>query len=153
MIIYIQPLDRYWEPGKIFLKGEDKKTREEFSRFVADEYVNFVKRSIDLQRYRRDWPPLSDAYLKYKEKEGLSLKIWEATKETKNSLRVLDRRSYLEVGYDRRRRHKLTKEPLYEIARKMEYGDFRTKPRPLFRLAYIHFSKNISYYWELYKSR
>lgn len=141
-MIYIQTLDRRWSPGAKLLAGEPIAKINAFERYIADIFVEEVKKAIDTQKYSGKWAPLSTRYLKSKVRKGQSPHIWEATSQLKNSLKVYGK-SPLVIGWDKRYVHKESRVPLYQIARKLEYGDLQVPPRPLFRYIFEYLSKNI----------
>lgn len=151
-MIYIQTLNRYWDAGSKILQGESSATIREFQLYLAREYVRLVKLSIDEQRYRSRWKDLTPGYLEYKRRHGLSLNIWEATGQLKDSLKVsAPRGKNIVIGFDKRKNHKGSRAKLWKIAKWMEYGTLRMPPRPLFRQVYIYMSSNISYFWDKYQ--
>ena len=148
-MIYIQTLNRYWDAGARLLKGYPASTKRKFQIYIAKEYVRLVKISIDQQRYRMRWKDLTPGYLAYKKRHGLSLNIWEATGQLKDSLRVVaPRGKKITIGFDKRLNHKGSRTKIWRIAKWMEYGTRRMPPRPLFRMVYIYMSSNISYFWD-----
>lgn len=148
-MIYIQTLNRYWDAGSRFLKNTDPDLKREFQIYLAQEYARLIKLSIDLQRYKSKWKDLTPGYSEYKRKHGLSNKIWEATGELKNSLRVsVVRGKPIVIGFDKRKNHKGTRTRLWKIAVYLEYGTFRIPPRPLFRQVYVYMSSHIEYFWD-----
>lgn len=142
-MIYIEVIRKKWEPGK----NKDIKDIKTFERFIAEEYVKLVQKRVADQRYRNHWRPLSRRYLEQKKQLGLSLKTWEATGELISNLKV---KSKNVVGFDKRKRHKVSGETYNDIARELEYGSTRVPPRPLFRTAQIYMSKNINMYIKKY---
>ena len=150
-MIYIAPIDRYWDPGSKLLSNASKQEISDFQKYIANEYVRLVKLSIDRQRYKAKWKDLTPGYLEFKRAHGLSLNIWEATGQLKSSLKVskLGRYNY-SIGFDKRLVHKGSGAKLYKIARWMEYGTLRMPPRPLFRIVYIYMSANVSYFHDKY---
>lgn len=147
-MIYIQTLDRYWDPGKKMLEGQTKVVKNSFHEYLAYEFVNEVKRAIDTQKYKKKWKPLSPQYLAYKRRKGLSPIIWQATKQLKSSLKVSQSKGVYTIGWDKRIRHNKSKIPLYRLAKYMEFGTIKMPPRPLFRFILDNMSKNISRYWK-----
>jgi hypothetical protein len=149
-MIYIQVLDRYWQPGLKMLQDLDDRTVRTFQEFLAEEYVRLCKLSIDEQRYIQHWKSLTPGYSEYKKKHGLSPLIWEATGQVRNSLKVFHRGGVIIIGYDKRVNHIGTHTKVYQIAKWMEYGNLRIPPRPLFRSVYVYMSSNIDYFWKKY---
>lgn len=147
-MIYLQPINKYWDPGVRLLAEESPAIRKAFQSYMAREYVRLVKLCIDDQRYKSKWKDLTPGYLEYKRKHGLSLNIWEATGQLKNSLKLFSRGGSIIIGFDRRSHHKGSKAKLIDIAKWMEYGTIRMPPRPLFRVVYMYMSSNVSYFWK-----
>lgn len=144
-MIYIEILKVKWEPGKVIMKGSPKKDIKRFESFVANQYVELVRKRVEQQKFSSKWAPLSPWYLQLKRDKGWSLKTWEATGQLMKDLKV---KSKNVVGFDNRKRHKESGEKLLDIARKNEYGNFKTPARPLFRLVYWYMSKNINIYYK-----
>lgn len=142
-MIYIEPIKVSWEPGL-----EIGVNSEQFEAFMAQTYVNIVKRRVDEQKYKSKWKPLSPKYLKYKEERGWSLKTWYATGELMSNLKV---KSKNVIGFDNRKRHKESGEKYLDICRKLEYGSVNVPARPLFRLVYWYMRKNVSYFYKRYR--
>lgn len=152
-MIYIETLDRYWDAGKVIGKDIPKSVLLEFQLWIAGIYVQFIKDSIDEQRYRAKWQNLTPGYLAYKRKHGLSTKIWIATGQLRDSLKVLKRKgsSDLVIGFNKNSRHKGGSKPkLLSLSQWLEYGTLRMPPRPLFRLAFIYISKNAGRFYKLF---
>ena len=143
-MIYIEPLHLKWEPGKD--RGINS---EEFEQYMAKTYVKLVKERVKTQKYRPQWKSLSRGYLRWKAENNLSLKTWEATGELISNLKV---KTHCVVGFDNRRRHKMSGERYLDIARKLEYGNTSIPARPLFRLVYWYMSKNIEFFYNKYKT-
>ena len=144
-MIYIQVINKYWSPGRDIIK--DEVIRSQFEDYIANEFIEYIKQSIDIQRYKRGWSPLNKSYVQYKRDNNLSIKTWEATSQLKNSLKVFNRPNMIEIGYSKSVRHKMSGDKLYEIAKKLEYGSIKVPPRPLFRLSFLYMSKNIRLYY------
>lgn len=151
-MIYIQTIDKYWTPGEKILEGKSKGYKKDFEYFICREFIRYVQEAIRLQRYKSKWYPLSPRYVEYKRKHGLSLNTWEATGQLKKSLTILGK-STLTIGWDKRTKHKRSKEKLYKIAIRLEYGSPFKKlpPRPLFRRVYEYFRKNVSYFYKKFQ--
>lgn len=151
-MIYIQTINRYWDAGAKLLQGKDKKTVQDFQEFLAREYVRLIKLSIDEQRYRAKWKDLTPGYLEYKRRHGLSLNIWEATGQLKDSIKIsVIKGKNIVIGFDKRKNHVGSRTKLWKIAQYMEYGTLRMPPRPLFRIVYMYMSSNMSYFWDKYQ--
>lgn len=122
-MIYIQPLDYKWFPSNI----DDLTFEEE----LAKDFVKQVKLAIDTQKF--NFTPLSPKYLAYKRKRGLSLNIWEATSQLKNSLGYFIEGNTITIGWDKSLVHKDSSLKVYQVAILLEYGTMKIPPRPLFR--------------------
>ena len=149
-MIYIQTLNnRQWNAGvKLFKSlGLDKQLLSEFQRYISEEFVKLYISSIDKQRFRMKWRPLTPGYLIYKKIHGLSLNIWEATGQLKKSLYVRNVGSRYCIGFDKRVNHKYRRIRLYRLAHILEYGTMTRPPRPLFRYIYMYMNKHISMYF------
>ena len=137
-MIYIQILDYKWYP----LDYEDMHLEEE----IAKTFVKQVKHAIDTQKF--NFTPLSPQYLQYKRKRGLSLHMWEATSQLKNSLSYYRNGDTITIGWDVSLRHKESKLKVYQIASMLEYGTMTIPPRPLFRTVLRYYqSQNIDEYF------
>lgn len=137
---------RTWNPGKT-LTFTSLKERDDFENFIAKEFIRLVNLSIDQQRYRSKWVPLSIGYLQYKRDSGLSLNTWEATSKMKRSLTFNKNTRQIDFGGKRYKNG----EDILEVARKLEYGDMKTPPRPLFRLVQTYISKNIGFFYHKFR--
>jgi hypothetical protein len=146
-MIWIEVLDIPWEPGK---RLKLRKYRN-FEYWLAQRFVKETVKAINAQIYLSKWPPLARGYLEKKRQEGLSTKIWEATSELKNSLKVKKSRR-ITIGFDGRRHHKSSKEKLADIAKRVEFGSsvMRIPPRPLFREVFRWMNANLGKYYLLY---
>lgn len=151
-MIHIQTIDRYWDPGK-FLAKDNRSLYYKFQEWCANRFVEFVKKSIDRQRYKAKWKDLTPGYLTYKRRHGLSTNIWEASGQVKKDLKVLysGNRKKLTIGFDVRVKHKRSKNlKVHKLAKILEYGTSRTPPRPLFRLAFNYFKNNTTYLYKVF---
>lgn len=150
-MIYLQTLDRNWNPGKKSINFDNKDDAHDFHLFIASEYVRLVKISIDKQRFKSKWKRLSSNYFNYKKRSGLSTKIWIATGELKDNLKVLNKRkSVITVGFDNRKKHKNSKVKLSKLACYLEFGTLNIPPRPLFKLVYQYMRKHIKEFYIKY---
>lgn len=122
-MIYIQPLDYKWFPSNI----DDLAFEEE----LAKDFIKQVKLAIETQKF--NFTPLSPKYLAYKRKRGLSLNIWEATSQLKNSLDYFIEGDTITIGWDKNLVHKGSSLKVYQVAILLEYGTMKIPPRPLFR--------------------
>lgn len=141
-MIYIEPIHVKWEPGKI--RGVNDKL---FETYMACTYVSLIKERVDNEKYKGRWRALNPEYKKWKIRNNLSPKTWEATGELISGLKV---KSNNVVGFDNRKLHKMSGEKYITIARKLEYGDGKIPARPLFRLVYWYMSKNIDFFYDKY---
>lgn len=148
-MIYIDVINRSWNPGVRFIK--DKQELRDFHYYIANRYSYLIKKAIDTQRYRQKWADLTPKYLQWKSKHGLSEKIWEATGELKNAIRVYRQGIHYRVGFDRRRKHRHSRVKYTNLARYLEYGTRNMPARPLFRNIYNYMSKNIRMYYKNFK--
>lgn len=153
-MIYIQTIDKYWDPGKRSIHFDTFQAKHEFHQFMADEFKKSVKLAIEKQRFRNKWMDLSPGYLAYKKSHGLSDKIWIATGELHDNIDVFNRsRKVITVGFDKRKIHKGSTVRLYKLAHYLEYGTLRIPPRPLFRNIYLYMSRHVSAYYNFYERR
>lgn len=141
-MIFIEPIHVKWEPGI-----EMGVSSIDFENWIAQVYVDLVKRRVEDQKFKSKWKDLNPHYKRWKEENNLSPKIWEATGELIKGLKVKSKNC---VGFDNRKRHKMSGEKYIDIARKLEYGDGRVPARPLFRLVYWYMRKNIRYFYDRY---
>lgn len=150
-MIYIEVLERYWNPGKKLARTENLTQKElaNFHYWLAKEYARLVVKAIDDQRFRYKWTPLSPTFLNYKKKNGYSLGMWEMTGELKNAIRVTKKGNKAIVGY-LKKKHEDTNLYYVELAKILEFGSIRIPPRPLFRLIYRYMSSNINYFYIKY---
>lgn len=122
-MIYIQPLDYKWFPTDT----NDLAFEEE----LAKDFVKQVKVAIETQKF--NFTPLSPKYLAYKRQRGLSLNIWEATSQLKNSLGYFIEGDTITIGWDKNLVHDNSNLKVYQIAILLEFGTVKIPPRPLFR--------------------
>lgn len=147
-MIYVQTVQVIWEPGKNLKLRKYKG----FEIWLAEKFVEKVKRDIDIQRYRSDWRPLNAKYKRYKIRNGMSPKMWEATGELKDQLKVKVRGRII-VGFDNRRHHGGTGLRYLELSKILEYGSVNRNipPRPLFRNVLYFMMKHEREYYNLYR--
>lgn len=119
-MIYIEVMHSVW------YLDEDKN----FQDYLAQQYVEEVKKAVAAEKYKGSWRALSPGYRAFKANMGLSPKMWEATGELIDNLYVKSNRT---VGFDGRKRHSRSRKRYIEIARELEYGSTRVPARPLFR--------------------
>lgn len=146
-MIRIEPINKSWNPGQSYFGSSnyERARQASFEEYIAQEYVDFIKRVVKRQLYEYRWIPLSEGYKNYKLNNGLSVNIWEATGETIGALKV---KKGLVVGFDNRRTHSISKLKFIDIARYMEYGTLYMPARPLFRFAYSYIGKHIRDYYD-----
>lgn len=147
-MIKIEVLNLAWEPGKEINKQLPLEEQLKFEDWIALEFVKMVQKSVNEQRYRAKWVPLSLAYLAYKRERGWSLKTWEATGELISNLQF--KKADRSIGFDAGKRHAGSEETYLSIARRLEYGDLKVPPRPLFRQVYWYMRKNVRYFYNKY---
>lgn len=159
--IYIQPINKKWRPGVRMLK-RDLGDRfddyySDFLEWMANVYKEEIVKAIDNQRYKRNWPDLSLEYYRYKERNNLSLKMWEATGFLKDNIEVMRKRKYVKVGFPFFVLYKNRDVSPELIARVLEYGQQRyheegkgIPPRPLWRPLYRYMGKHVRRFWESY---
>jgi len=153
MYIYIQTTETEYRPGIRILEEEGyPQLLNEFALYVSNILKDELVRAVDNQRYAHDWEPLSVPYYEYKERNNLSLKIWEATSLLKDSIEVLRKRDYFEVGVSKTQVYPGTLVRVYRVARYMEYGTQDMPARPLFRPLVRYIRKNIRRYWNKFAS-
>lgn len=147
-MIRLEVINAKWEPGKRAGNFSTRKEVLEFEDWMANEYIRLIKVSVEEQRQKDNWAPLSKPYLEYKRRHGLSLKTWEATGELIDNL--IYKTSTRTIGFDNRKVHSGSGSKYLLIARSVEYGQLGENPRPLFRPIYWYMSKNISYFLDKY---
>lgn len=140
----IEIINVEWNPGKNL--GLDAKTLRQFEEYMAEQYIETVRRYVDKQIRSSYWKPLSIKYLAHKEAMGYSTKTWEATGELMRGLKYDKRKK--SITFDKRRRHKVSGKPYLEIARANEYGNLSVPPRPLFRPVYHYMGKNVNRFYK-----
>ena len=119
-MIYIDVLNKVWD-----VPYEDSK----FEDYLASLYVVRVKEAITFNLYGMYWKKLNPKYEEYKLSRGYSLNQWEATEALKEHLKVKSNRV---IGFDNRLKH-YSHMRYRDLARILEYGNFRVPARPLFR--------------------
>lgn len=147
-MIYIDVIDRYWNPGsKSILPHLNEDEVYRLHKYLADQYVILIQIAIDTQRYKSKWADLTPGYAEYKARMGYSDKIWIATGQIRKTLRAREgyRKSYIVVGFPYKK-HTNSYKKIKDIAKYVEFGTTRMPPRPLFRTAYIYMSKHIGFY-------
>lgn len=119
---------------------------QEFASYLAEIIRKEFSDAIDDQRFKRYWPPLNLAYLKYKRIHHLSMKTWKATGLLQKSI-VAKRRAFsYYVGIDPNKRYN-NGAKVIDIARCLEYGTSRMPARPLFRPIFEDIRKHVKDYW------
>lgn len=148
-MIYIEPINKKWEPGKRLIKS--KSERKKFEEFMAKEYIKYVQKAVYEQKYSKNWTPLSPNYYRLKEILGLNLGMWIATGDLISSLRFV---KYRRVVTFKRKKHYSGSSRMV-IARTLEYGSMlkNIPPRPLFRTVASYMSKHISIYYKKFKEQ
>lgn len=158
--IYIQPTKTKWKPGINLIRGEFDKVKnreyyqQEFMKWMAFKYKEEIIKVIDRQRYDYKWEPLTIPYYKWKRKNSLSLKIWEATGFLKNHIVVKGKIDHVEVGfrfwdtYPNSRVHPVLVSRCLEFGVPSEKKKYRIPPRPLWRPLYRYMRKHVRDFWE-----
>lgn len=124
----------------------------EFLEYQSNLIVERINEVIRRQLY--SWAPLSESYIKWKQKMGLSPHIWEASGQTRKAIHywyspsfgkgqffigvhpTLKHRNYLKGGGLGNK--KGTR--LIDIIRYVELGTRRMPPRPLFTKVFAEFN-------------
>jgi hypothetical protein len=115
---------------------------EALARAIAERYVRIVRYHIQDQDLA--WAPLRESYREWKRRHGLDERIWIATGQLQNSLRVWKGRYASSFGGMRTGwfagipstvRRKDTGVLMIDVMRSLEFGrpDIGMPPRPLFR--------------------
>lgn len=157
-MIFISVTNTKWSPGKKYLREYSKEIQNSFDRYIAIKFVSEVQRCINKQSIT--WRPLTHRYLQKKKRFGLSKRTWEATGSLKNNLKVIEKSSYYEIGWEKGLKPKKAKGfndksnlTILEIARKLEYGTLTIPPRALFRPIHRRMEKDINFYVEEFLKR
>lgn len=132
-----------------------------FLAYLANQMVLRIKEVVDKQQYK--WRPLSPRWLDFKKEMGLSPKTWIASGELENSIKawhsdLMD--SYLVGVNSRKLHHKYkkggifttirTKTLLITIIRRLEYGNKKMPPRPLFGPVIQEFQRDLNKHYKNY---
>lgn len=107
-----------------------KEELERFEYYFAKIYIENIKLCINTQAIK--WAPLSFKYLLYKRRKGYSLNIWECKGVLKYRLRYFKKGRYLVIGWTPTLENNGVL--VWRYAQFMEYGTYKTPPRPLFRV-------------------
>jgi len=108
-----------------------KEFNDDFSRSEAELFLKKIRDHIDAQDL--PWKPLSPSYLEYKNRFGLSTKIWMSTGELYRSLEIFkDKNNKYYVGAPVDTVHSDTDILINDIIKFMEYGTKNIPARPLF---------------------
>ncbi len=143
--------------NSIFETLKTKKLEKEYAAFLAEHIVSRLRTVVRRQLY--NWSPLSKTWKAYKKEMGLSTKIWIASGQLIQSVKFWysARDKAWIVGVHPRLLHKKykkggiystvkTKVKIIYIIRKLEYGNLRTPPRPLFTKVFDEFRYNQSFW-------
>lgn len=134
------------------LKSQDKiRIQKDFARFLSVIIRRMLKASIEDQRYKGRWTPLSAGYVEFKNKYGLSDKIWEATGTLVDSISYYKHGNQYIIGINPSKKYKNGVSILY-VAKCMEYGTKNMPARPLFTPVFNYVKRYIRQYWEMYLS-
>jgi len=151
MYVYIQTTERDWKPGSVMIPKDYPSLlgyMDDFAGYIAEEMKNMLVEAIDTQRYKRNWPSLSIPYYEYKQRNNLSLNIWEATGLLKNSIDYFKVQNKWVVGINPFMNYPDTPVRVFRVARYMEYGTENMPARPLFRPIQGYISRHIRRFWE-----
>lgn len=149
MDIKIQVNGSIWRPAIRMSKGkkEQEKILGSFAKYIANIYRDELVKSINSQRYRGNWEPLSDDYVRWKKSQGLSTNTWEATSLLKDSISVWRSDGSWVVGVSRRVKYLGSDVPVYRVCRWMEFGTSKMPARPLFLPVKRLISGRMRKYW------
>ena len=143
-----------YKPGRNFLKKNIPDDQYlDFMLYVAVRLATTVVDAIDSQRYKHAWKPLSLSYVTYKQKHNLSLKIYEATGQMRDSIRVFKDGKYIGLGFPKNKRYPKSHVQINTIARYLEFGsrdNAHPPSRPLWRPLQVYVRKNIWRYFMSY---
>lgn len=148
--IYIQPLNKEWRPGLKMFPDIYKEYYGEFLFFIAEKTRELIVQAINEQRYKAtwDWSPLSLAYYRYKERNNLSLKMWEASGFLKNHIEVFTKSKRVELGFRFFILFPHTQVSPLMVSKVLEWGNDTVPPRPLFKPAVAYIRKHVRRYYE-----
>lgn len=152
--IYIQTINKEWRPGLRMFPDKYKDYYGEFLFFIAERTQELIVQAIDDQRYKgtKGWPPLSLAYYRHKQRNNLSLKMWEATGFLKNHIEVFTKSKRVNVGFRFFVMYPKSHVSPLMVSKVLEFGNDKVPPRPLFKPAVRYISRHIRrYYMEFLK--
>ena len=141
--IEIPLISASYSPGSRKISSVD--LQQKFVQFMADMYRQQLIKIINKQMYKHKWAPLTAEYVEYKRKQGLSLRIWEATSLMKNHIVVLRRKDKWYIGPNPKVHYK-SGVTLLEVARWMEFGTQKMPARPLFRPTLQYLRSNFAFF-------
>lgn len=153
--------DGTWRPGFALINDpkyglntlplDDKiKVQADFSKFLADKMKELLKKRIKVQYAYLRWKPLSQGYLEFKKKAGLSQNIWEATGLLIDSITYYKEDNFYVVGINPRAKYPGSKTKVLFVAQCMEFGTRYMPARPLFGPTVSFMRRNVRKYWELF---
>jgi phage gpG-like protein len=136
-----------WRPASKIAKEEHQRLLGQFAHYMAKVYAEEVRKAIDSQKFANNWAPLSEDYLKFKRRNGLSLKIWEATSFLKDNITAYRSNDKYVVGVNKRIKYPTTEVPAWKVMFWMEFGTTKMPARPLFRPIATNLQKSIRQHW------
>lgn len=150
MSIYIQNLESQWRPASRMAKGNEEQEAllGKFAKKIALIYADEIVKSIESQRYKSKWEPLSGPYLEYKKRNNLSTNIWEATSLVHDSIGVWRSNDKYVVGIKRDVKYPGSNVPAYRVIRMLEFGTSKMPARPLFMPVKRLINSRLRKYWE-----
>lgn len=149
MSIYIQPSQSEWRPASRMARGKEEQEAllSKFAKKIALIYADEVVKAIESQRYKHKWEPLSEDYLEYKKRNGLSTNIWEATSLVHDSIGVWRSNDRYVVGIKRDVKYPESNVPAYRVIRMIEFGTSKMPARPLFMPVKRLINSRLRGYW------
>lgn len=136
-----------WRPGTRIAKKEHQRLLGQFAHYMAKVMAEEVRKAIISQKFANNWAPLSEDYLNFKKRHGLSLKIWEATEFLRKNIVAYRSNDKYVVGVSKRIKYPKTDVHAWKVMFWMEFGTKNMPARPLFRPVATNLRKNIRYHW------
>ena len=150
-----QPLSRTNRVDRLVAEVADtdlEKLNHEFAQWLLALLKYQVKQAIKLQKFPRQYKPLSPDYRDHKQASGLKPGFWQATGFLSEELQVWQDPStrVWHIGWPPTLKHKASPDQFVaDIARRLEQGDPRRKlpARPLFTPLAQNIAKGIFRYF------